>query len=458
MSGAGGSFDERTGLVSAWKRFAEKPTPARGGWWFTLGSIALALLGIQFVSGILLASSYAPTPDHARASVSWIERKVPAGSLVRGLHHWGASAIVVVVLLHLARVFWHGAYKRPRQENWWIGLALLAVVFAFAFTGYLLPWDQKGYWATVVGIRIAAQPPIAGPAAERLLTGGGGVGAGALSRFAALHVVVLPLVVLALVAAHLLLLRHHGHAGLPGDATPREPFFPKQMARDAAAALAVLAALAALAHFFPAPLEATADPADTAYVPRPDWYFLAPFQLLHYFQGRAAILGTVGIPAAVGIFLVAVPLLDRSGSRRPGARRPWIAAGSGLAAAAIVLTGIAVVDAPAGRMPATEPPPPPLAFLSADLKNYDLSMVAPSIARGGKLIATKKCLECHWINGEGNPKGIDLKHVGERRTRDWLLAHFRDPQEMSPHSKMPPYDDLPARDLNDITDYLLALP
>ncbi len=270
--------------------------------------------------------------------------------------------------------------------------------------------------------------------------------------------IVLPLAAAALVAAHLMLLRRHGHAGLPGDAAPREPFFPKQMARDAAFILAVGVIVALLARFFPAPLDATADPTDTAYVPRPDWYFLAPYQLLHYFHGKAAILGTVGIPAAVAIFLLAMPLIDRSATRHPKARRPWIAAGTGLGAAAIVLTGIAIVDAPAGRLPATEPPPPPLAFVSGDLKNYDLSMVAPSIARGGKLIATKKCLECHWINGDGNPKGIDLKHVGERRTRAWILAHFQDPQELSPHSKMPPYDDLPVRDLNAITDYLLALP
>jgi ubiquinol-cytochrome c reductase cytochrome b subunit len=458
MSRLGKEFDERTGLLSAWKRFGEKPTPSRGAWWFTLGSIALAVLAIQFVTGFLLASAYAPTPDHARASVSWIERHVPGGSLVRGLHHWGASAIVVFSLLHLARVFWHGAYKPPRQENWWIGLLLLGTVFAFAFTGYLLPWDQKGYWATVVGVRIASQPPVVGPWAGRFLTGGGSIGAATLTRFNAIHVVLLPLAAAILVAVHLVLLRRHGHAGIPGDDSPREPFFPKQMARDAAAAVAVLAVLLALAHFLPSPLEATADPTDAAYVPRPDWYFLSLFQLLHYFKGRAELVGTIAIPAAVALFLFALPFLDRSGTRRPRSRRGWIAAGAALGAAAVFLTGIAVLEEPGRSLPAIEPPPPPLAFVSADLKNYDLSMVAPSIARGGKLIATKKCLECHVVNGDGNPKGIELKHVAERRTRDWLLAHFRDPQELSPHSKMPPYDDLPVADLNAITDYLLALP
>jgi ubiquinol-cytochrome c reductase cytochrome b subunit len=458
VSGFARRFDERTGLLTAFRRFVGKSTPARGGWWFTLGSIALTTLVVQFVSGFLLATAYVATPDHARASVSWIERRVPAGSLIRGLHYWGASVIVVFTALHLARVFFHGAYKRPRQENWWIGLLSLGVILTFAFTGYLLPWDQKGYWATVVGIRIASQPPGVGPLAARLLTGGTGVGAPTLSRFAAIHMILLPMLMLALVGSHLFLLRRHGHAGIPGDETPSEPFFPKQMARDAAASFLVFLSLLLLAHFFPARLEPTADPSDTAYVPRPEWYFLSLFQMLHYFRGKAVLVGTLIIPLAVVVFLFATPFLDRSATRRPRARRPWIAAGAGIAVAVVFLTGLAVLEEPAASMPAIEPPPPPLAFVSSDLKNYDMKGIAPSIARGGKLIAQKRCLECHWINGDGNPKGIELKHVGQRRSRGWLLAHFRDPQELSPHSKMPPFDDLSARDLNDMTDYLLALP
>jgi ubiquinol-cytochrome c reductase cytochrome b subunit len=365
---------------------------------------------------------------------------------------------VVLAALHLARVLYHGAYKRPRQENWWIGLAAFGLVLAFAFTGYLLPWDQKGYWATVVGLRIAAQPPLVGPAAARILSGGNGVGAATLSRFAAFHVIVLPIALAAAVVAHLTLLRRHGHAGLPGDSTPREPFFPRQMARDAAAALALFALLSALAIAFPAPLGPTADPSDTGYVPRPEWYFLSLFQLLHYFRGKAAILGTVAIPAAVVLFLVALPLLDRSATRRSEARRTWIGAGAVLAAAAVLLTLIAASEDSSSSVPTIDPPPPPLAFVSADLKNYDLSTIPPSVARGGKLIATKKCLECHLVSGDGNPKGVELKHIARRRTKAWLLAHFKDPQELSPHSKMPPYDDLPERELNDMADYLLALP
>jgi ubiquinol-cytochrome c reductase cytochrome b subunit len=453
-------FDGRTGALSRIARFFQKPTPARGGWWFTLGSVALFLGLLQAATGALLATAYAPTPDHARASVWFIEKRMPAGSLVRGLHSWGASAILVIAVLHLLRVLYHGAYKDPRRENWWLGLGLLAVLLAFAFTGYLLPWDQKGYWATVVGVRIMDTVPGIGHFAARLLSGGPRVGASALSRFAAIHFVFLPILALALVFFHLLLLQRHGHAGLPGDESPREAFFPGQVARDAVVIAVAFLAVVALAHFLPAPLEATADPSDSAYVPRPDWYFLSLFQLLHYFPGRSAVIGAVVVPGLIAIFLALLPVIDRSELRQPRQRRIWIGASAAIFAGAGLLTALAAVEAPApNRLATTEPPPPPLAFVSAaDLRNYDLSSLAPAIAHGGKLIATKKCLECHLVNGDGNAKGIELRHEAERRTRDWLIAHFRDPQDLVPHSKMPPYDNLPEKDLQDLASYLLALP
>jgi ubiquinol-cytochrome c reductase cytochrome b subunit len=453
-------FDERTGLPSALDRFLRDPVPSRGGWLFTLGSLCLFLLGLQFATGGLLATAYAPTPDHARASVSFIEKKMAGGSLARGLHSWGASALIVIVLLHMARVFAHRAYRNPRQENWWSGLLLFLFVLGFAFTGYLLPWDQKGYWATVVAIRITATAPLAGPYLARLLAGGPRVGAPALTRFAAIHFVFLPAVAFLLAAAHVYLLRRHGHAGLPGDKSPREPFYPRQLARDATASLAALVALIALAHFFPAPLEATADPSDASYVPRPDWYFLFLFQLLHYFKGKAEIIGTILIPTAVTLFLLAIPLLDRTEEPRRAQRRILIASGGAIAAAAVVLTWIAASESPArgSRFGVFEPPPPPSAFKDSNLQNYDLAAFPPSVLRGGKLIASKKCLECHKISGDGNAKGLELKHLAGRRPKSWLIGHFKDPQEFSPHSKMPPFDDLPERDLSDMADYLLALP
>ena len=453
-------FDARTGLISALRRFGEKPVPSRGGWLFTLGSASLFLLVLQFLTGAVLATAYAPTPDHARESVYFIQKKLPAGALLRGLHHWGASALVVLVALHLARVYFHGAYKPPRQESWWTGMLLLVFVLAFAFTGYLLPWDQKGYWATVVGVRIASTAPGAGPWVARLLAGGPHVGAATLTRFTAIHVIVLPALAALFVGAHLALLRRHGHAGLPEDASPAEPFFPFQAARDLAACLLVFAVILALVRWFPAPLEPTADPSDTSYVPRPDWYFLSLYQLLHYFKGRAEVIGTIVIPTIVFLFLFGMPWWDRGMERTPARRRLALSAGGALAAAVIALTWIAAAGSrtPGERFDAAEPPPPPSAFVSAALGNYDLAAFPPSVLRGGKLVATKKCLECHWISGDGNDHGIVLRHVASRRDKTWLIAHFKDPQDLVPHSKMPPYDDLPERDLTDMADYLLALP
>ena len=455
------ALERATGWPSALRRFGEKPVPSRGGWLFTLGSVALFLLLVQFFTGTLLATAYAPTPDHARASVAAIERKIPAGSLLRGLHHWGATLLVIFVVVHLARVLVSGAYRSPRQVNWWIGIALLLLVLAFAFTGYLLPWDQKGYWATVIGVRIAGSVPLLGGITTRLLTGSSGVGAIALTRFTAIHFLLLPAAAVLLAGLHLALLRRHGHAGLPGDASPREHFYPKQLARDMAASLVVFGILLALAHFLPAQLEATADPSDSSYVPRPEWYFLSLFQLLHYFHGAWQVVGTAVVPAAIVSFFAALPLLDRREDRRPESRRIWIASSAAIGMGVAALTWIAASETPSrgSRFAISEPPPPPSAFRDSDtLANWDPQSFSPAILRGGKLVATKKCLECHVICGEGNGKGLELKHVAGRRDKALLVAHFKDPQDLSPHSKMPPYDDLPERNLNEIADYLLALP
>ena len=270
MGSAREFLESRTGLFALLRKLGDAPVPRRYGWLFTLGSGALFAFCVQLLTGAFLAMYYAPTPDHAHASVSRIQSAIPAGNWIRGLHFWGASAMVVLVFLHLARVFWMGAYKRPREVNWAVGVLLLLPVLGFAFTGYLLPWDQKAYWATVVGTRIASSAPVAGKFAGALLSGGARVGAYTLSRFYALHVIWLPLAALSAVFAHLYLLRRHGHAGSESDSAPRVPFFPTQIARDALLSLLVFVCLLALARFAPPALEKTADPTDASYVPRPD--------------------------------------------------------------------------------------------------------------------------------------------------------------------------------------------
>jgi ubiquinol-cytochrome c reductase cytochrome b subunit len=339
-------LESRAGASSLWRAFADEPTSIRRAWLFTLGSAALFALVVQVVTGLALALSYAPTPDHAWESVKAIQTKLPAGAIVRGLHHWGASAMVVLAALHLARTFLFGAYRKPRELNWLVGVALLLLILAFGFTGYLLPWDQKAYWATVVGTKVPAALPVVGAAASRAMAGGTTVGAATLTRFYAVHVILLPILTLGLVAAHLLLLRKHGHAGPTSEPDPRQPFFPYQAARDAVAGLAVVLLLFALASGSPAPLERLADPSDTSYVPRPEWYFLPLFQLLKFFQGPLEPIGTAVLPGVSMLLLALVPWLDRGASRRPRDRKPVLAAGAIVAAGILALLVFGALDAP----------------------------------------------------------------------------------------------------------------
>jgi quinol-cytochrome oxidoreductase complex cytochrome b subunit len=206
-------FAERTGADRVWQALFGRHVPEIRGpvaWLYTLGSAALFLFAMQAVTGILLAMNYVPSPDHAYDSVRFIDTEVPFGRLIRGCHHWGATLMVVVVLLHMGRVYAMGAYKYPREMTWIVGVLLLLLVVGFGFTGYLLPWDQKAYWATAVGTNIAGQAPGIGPSLVRLLRGGDDMGAATLSRFYAVHVLILPMVIVLGIIAHLFLVVWHG--------------------------------------------------------------------------------------------------------------------------------------------------------------------------------------------------------------------------------------------------------
>jgi len=169
-------LDDRTGFRKLRHHALEEPLPAGTGWWFTLGSVLLFGLSVQVLTGIGLALFYAPTPDHAWDSVRYITTGVRGGAFLRGLHHWGASVVVVAALVHLARVVFFGSYRKPREANWIVGLILLQVILAFGLTGYLLPWDQRAYWATVVTINISKLTPLAGDLVAAVMRGGPSIG------------------------------------------------------------------------------------------------------------------------------------------------------------------------------------------------------------------------------------------------------------------------------------------
>src|SRR5437867_602195 len=198
-------LQHRIGIHTAVRQFLYDEIPASTGWHQVFGSVALFLFLVQAFTGALLAFNYAPTPGDAYNSLRYILTEVTAGRLMRGLHHWGASMMIVVVVLHMAQVFLYGAYKKPREATWIAGVILLLLTLAYGLTGYLLPWDNRAYWGTVVTTQIAAMAPGLGPYATRLLGGGGSVGVVTFARFYALHVLLLPPATMLLIALHVFL-------------------------------------------------------------------------------------------------------------------------------------------------------------------------------------------------------------------------------------------------------------
>src|SRR5580698_9185413 len=211
------AIDDRTGLHTGLRTFLYEEIPASSGWHQVFGSVALFLILTQFFTGALLAFNYAPTPGDAYNSLRYILTEVTGGRLIRGLHHWGASMMIVVVVLHMVQVFLYGAYKKPREATWMVGVVLLLVTFAYGLTVYLLPWDNRAYFGTVVATRIAGSAPVLGPYLVRLLCVGGEVGVVTFARFYGMHVLLLPPATILLIALHVFLVRKHGVAPAPGD-------------------------------------------------------------------------------------------------------------------------------------------------------------------------------------------------------------------------------------------------
>ena len=317
-------LDSRTGFRALLKHLLDEPIPSGVGWWFVTGSILLFLLAVQLLTGVALAFFYSPSPDTAYESVRFIMERVTFGRLLRGLHFFGASFIVIAAIVHMLRVVAFGSYKKPREVNWMVGVLLLLIILGFALTGYLLPWDQKAYWATTVTINIAGSVPLVGGFLSGLLKGGTALGALTLMRWYAAHVFLLPACLIVFTIAHIYLMRRHGISGpvkaAPG---PPTPFYPYHAIKDTAAVAVVFALLLTVAVVFNAPLDAVANPTDAAYVPRPERYFMSLFELLKYFPGRLEPVATVVIPGLVVILLFFLPFLDRRPDRE-SARRPLV--------------------------------------------------------------------------------------------------------------------------------------
>jgi ubiquinol-cytochrome c reductase cytochrome b subunit len=381
---------------------------------------------VQALTGILLAFNYAPTPGDAYNSVRYIMSEVTAGSLIRGLHHWGASVMIIVVVLHMVQVFVWGAYKKPREATWIAGCFLLLLTLAFGLTGYLLPWDNRAYWGTVVTTQIVSSAPVLGPYLARLMGGSSGVGVVTFSRFYAMHVLLLPPLMMVLAAIHIYLVRKHGVVAAPDDTAPRKKFFPEQVFKDTVAIFIVFMILFIMAVVARAPLERIADPTDTAYIPRPEWYFLFLFQTLKFFHGPLEVVGAVILPNLAILALFLVPFLDRGRmvrvAKRTAAMGIVVFAALGWAG----LTAAAVATTPKNAETSA----------TADLTQpASWQELTPEELAGIGYFRAEKCESCHAIGKQGS--GPDLTRIQIRKPAPWMIAHFNRPTEMSPGASMP---------------------
>ncbi len=273
VDGVVDALNQRTGLPSGIKHFLYEDIPASSGWHQVFGSVALFLIMIQFFTGIMLSLNYAPTPGDAYNSLRYIVTEVTAGRLMRGLHHWGASMIIVIVVMHMVQVFLWGAYKKPREGTWMVGVILLLLTLAYGLTGYLLPWDNRAYWGTVVATTIGSTVPLMGPYVTRVLGSANGIGVVTFARFYAVHVLLLPPATLLLMGLHVFLVRKHGVVPALGDELkPKKKFYPEQVFKDTVAVFIAFVILFTLAVAAKVPLDRLADPTDTSYIPRPEWY------------------------------------------------------------------------------------------------------------------------------------------------------------------------------------------
>lgn len=312
-------MDERWPLSPLIHLALEEEIPGGARYAYTLGSAVLIVFMLQILSGIMQLFFYVPATDHAYNSISYLRTQVPFGWLIHGIHFWGAQLMVILVLLHMARVFLWGAYKKPRELTWIAGVTLFLTTMGFSFTGGPLHWDQRGYWVGDVSTSIAGTVPLVGDLTKQLLRGGEEMGQLALSRLFVIHTAVLPGALLALFVIHIIAMRRFGSVGPWSEEArmKKDPFWPDQVFKDAVAGTTVFLLLILLVVFLPPQYSGMADPLDVSYIPKPEWNFLFLYEALKYFPGKLEPVGTVGVPTVLILILALLPFIDRNPERNP---------------------------------------------------------------------------------------------------------------------------------------------
>jgi ubiquinol-cytochrome c reductase cytochrome b subunit len=448
-------LDARIGHRALVREALDEPVVGGARWAYVFGSILTMVFVVQAVTGLLLMTTYAPSAQTAWASVYFISYKLSGGWLVRGLHHFGSQAMVVLVVFHLGQVALFGAYKRPREVNWWFGLGLLAVTLGFSLTGYLLPWDQKGYWATRVATNIAGTAPVLGAWIQAFMQGGSEYGSLTLTRFYSAHVGLFPASLVLLLVAHVALFRKHGVTpAARADLTKVDAFYPKQLLLDLLGGLAVTALLFVLAfREHGAALDAPADPASD-YPARPEWYFLSLFQLLKYFEGPLEVVGTLVIPAIAAAYLVLLPLLDRTPTTALRQRfvylAPLVLGLAGVVGLTLLSWSADARDRAfqADRRKADRRSEVAIRLAGAGIPPAGpLEMLRDDPELMGERLFGKNCAGCHVLGEQGDKEKASAPTLDGWGTPAWVLAMMHDPDDKSRFGSTPYKGQMPSVDV-----------
>lgn len=313
-------LDDRTGYKALMHEALFERVPGGARWRYVWGSTLVFTFVLQMITGTMLWMGYSPSTKTAWESVYYIQNEMTLGWMVRGIHHFAAQAMVLLMAVHLVQVIIDGAYKAPRELNFWLGLVLMQIVMGLGLTGYLLPWDQKGYYATQVATEIMGSTPVVGPQIQKLAQGGSEYGHHTLTRFFAMHAGVLPALLVGFLVLHIAVFRRHGITPAEPRKKPDGMFWPDQVLMDGVACLGVLAVLMGLTlHYHGAELTAPANPAEAYNAARPEWYYLFLFRFLKFEWvsklGEATHLGeafgAIVIPGVLMTVLGAMPIIGR---------------------------------------------------------------------------------------------------------------------------------------------------
>ena len=442
LSKIGQWLEDRTGLVKLLGPLLTHPVPPDAKWWYVFGSATLFAFILQVATGIALATVYAPTAGQAYDSLKYITELAVCGRFVRGLHYFGASAMVLLVGIHMIRVFLMAAYKFPREMNWVTGAMLLGLTLLMGFTGQLLRWDQNAVWSVVVGAAQAARLPLIGHELASALLSGDTLSSATLSHLFVLHVFIGPLLLVAVLGLHLHLVMFHGISEPPVVGRPVEPatyrawyhsllertgvpFWPNAAWRDVLFGSLAMFAVVVLAWYIgPPALDKPADPTLVEAHPMPDWYLLWYFAVLALLPPRAEDVVMILAPLLGALALFAVPFVSNRGERS-WRRRPWA-----VVLVLLLVTGQAVLWR-AGVRESWTPK-----FNAQPLDETIIGQPGGPFHAGGRVFNNKGCLYCHVISGHGGARGPELTDVGDRLDRNQLVIRI-----LKGGENMPAYAD-----------------